>query len=243
MKLLMIRHGDPDYEIDSLTSQGWAEAEALARFMESVPVTDYYTSPLGRARDTASLTLKRVGREAVVLPWLTEFTHRTPLKPDFPDSADVPWDWRPKNWVDRDEFFNADRWAHAPEMTGADIASHHSRVCRQFDEFLSERGYTREGRLYRTQQGTTDTFVLFCHFGLLCILLGHLLHISPMLLWHTVCAAPSSITTVVTEERIKGYASMRMLSFGATPHLHQAGLEPSFAARFCETFEMSDQRH
>lgn len=243
MRLLLIRHGDPDYEIDSLTSQGWAEAEALSRYLERIPVTEYYTSPLGRARDTASLTLKWAGREATVLPWLTEFTHRTPLKPDYPDSTDVPWDWRPTNWIDRDEFFDKDAWTHAPELADADITLHHREVCRNLDEFLSAKGYTRAGRLYRTEQGTTDTYVFFCHFGLLCILLGHLLHISPMLLWHTVCAAPSSITTLVTEERIKGYASMRMLSFGATPHLHQAGLEPSFAARFCETYEMSDQRH
>ena len=30
MKLLIIRHGDPDYETDSLTQQGWREAELLA---------------------------------------------------------------------------------------------------------------------------------------------------------------------------------------------------------------------
>ena len=29
MKLLFIRHGDPDYEKDSLTEKGWHEAELL----------------------------------------------------------------------------------------------------------------------------------------------------------------------------------------------------------------------
>ncbi len=28
MKLLIVRHGDPDYSIDSLTPKGWREAEA-----------------------------------------------------------------------------------------------------------------------------------------------------------------------------------------------------------------------
>ena len=31
MKILLIRHGDPDYEHDTLTEQGWVEAELLAR--------------------------------------------------------------------------------------------------------------------------------------------------------------------------------------------------------------------
>ena len=30
MKLIIIRHGDPDYSIDSLTPTGWREAELLA---------------------------------------------------------------------------------------------------------------------------------------------------------------------------------------------------------------------
>lgn len=30
MRILIIRHGDPDYEKDSLTQKGWHEAELLA---------------------------------------------------------------------------------------------------------------------------------------------------------------------------------------------------------------------
>ena len=30
MKILIIRHGDPDYSIDSLTEKGWKEAEYLS---------------------------------------------------------------------------------------------------------------------------------------------------------------------------------------------------------------------
>ena len=30
MRLLIVRHGDPDYSIDSLTEKGWKEAEYLS---------------------------------------------------------------------------------------------------------------------------------------------------------------------------------------------------------------------
>ena len=30
MKLLIVRHGDPDYDIDSLTEKGWKEVEYLS---------------------------------------------------------------------------------------------------------------------------------------------------------------------------------------------------------------------
>ena len=34
MRILIIRHGDPDYAKDSLTEKGWREAEYLADKLE-----------------------------------------------------------------------------------------------------------------------------------------------------------------------------------------------------------------
>ena len=64
MRLLIVRHADPDYSIDSLTPAGWEEAKLLADRLAPVPVAAYYVSPLGRAKDTASLTLKKACRTA-----------------------------------------------------------------------------------------------------------------------------------------------------------------------------------
>lgn len=41
MRILIIRHGDPDYEKDSLTQKGWHEAELLADKMEKTDVTAF----------------------------------------------------------------------------------------------------------------------------------------------------------------------------------------------------------
>ena len=57
MRLLIVRHGDPDYSIDSLTEKGWKEAEYLSERLSKLDVKDFYVSPLGRAKDTASFTL------------------------------------------------------------------------------------------------------------------------------------------------------------------------------------------
>ena len=60
MKLLLIRHGDPNYDIDSLTEKGWKEAALLAERMAKLKIRTFYVSPLGRAKDTASLTLQKM---------------------------------------------------------------------------------------------------------------------------------------------------------------------------------------
>ena len=43
MKLLFIRHGDPDYTIDSLTEKGWKEAEFLSEKIAALDVRDQKT--------------------------------------------------------------------------------------------------------------------------------------------------------------------------------------------------------
>lgn len=73
MRLLFIRHGDPDYEHDTLTEKGRREAQLLSDRMVKETVRDFYVSPLGRARDTAAYTLERLGRNARVKDWLQEF--------------------------------------------------------------------------------------------------------------------------------------------------------------------------
>ena len=42
MKILLIRHGDPDYEKDSLTEKGWHEAELLAQRMAELEIQSFY---------------------------------------------------------------------------------------------------------------------------------------------------------------------------------------------------------
>lgn len=240
MKLLIVRHGDPDYSIDSLTPTGWKEAALLAGRMEKLDVKAFYVSPLGRAQDTASLTLKKMGRTAQTLPWLKEFGP-TVVKPGH-DQPDCLWDWLPAVWTQNPNFYDPETWAQEPFFVENGVPEGLTWVKEGFDALLASHGYRREGKIYRAERANEDTIVLFCHFGLECVLLGYLLNISPMVLWHGLCAAPTSVTTVVTEERRKGIASFRVTAFGDISHLYEAEQEPAFAARFCETYDTPGQR-
>ena len=63
------------YERDSLTEKGWREARYLSERIADLQVRDFYVSPLGRAKDTASCTLEKMGRTAVECP-IVVGTHR-----------------------------------------------------------------------------------------------------------------------------------------------------------------------
>ena len=241
MKLLIVRHGDPDYSIDSLTETGWKEAELLVPRLSKLDVKAFYVSSMGRARDTAAPTLKAMGREAEVCPWLREFS--ASIRKPYEENKGGVWEWYPAEWTGEKRYFDRDSWMEPEPMKDSDVASEWKWVTENFDALLAKHGYVRQGDVYRAERANEDTVVLFCHFGLQCVLLSHLLHISPMALWHGCCAAPTSVTTLVTEERQQGITYFRMTSFGDISHLYAAGQEPAFAARFCETFDNHDQRH
>lgn len=241
MKLLIVRHADPDYTIDSLTTTGWKEAELLSERLKKLDIKDFYTSPLGRAKDTASLTLNKMNREATTLPWLREF-HCSIARPDQPVPK-IPWDWLPADWTKVPEYFDKDAWCTTDIMKNGEVDKEYHWVTSELDKLLASHGYVRENHYYRAEKANNDTIVFFCHFGLECVLLSHLLNVSPMILWHGMCAAPSSVTTLVTEERREGIAYFRMSAFGDISHLYAAGEGPSFAARFCETYDNVDERH
>ena len=127
-------------------------------------------------------------------------------------------------------------------MREGNVQKEYAWVTESFDQLLAENGYRREGNIYRAEKPNRDTLAFFCHFALECVLLGHLIGASPMVLWHGFCAAPTSVTTVMTEERREGIASFRISRFGDVSHLSMKKEEPSFYARYCETFD-SDELH
>ena len=163
MKLMIVRHGEPDYSIDSLTPKGWREAELLAKRLSKLDIKDFYVSPLGRAQDTASFTLKKMGRQAKVLPWLHEFD--APMrKPNYPEKDTVTWDWLPQDWMADERFFHYDQWLENEYMQKYGGKEKYDQGIQKFDQFMEGYGYKREGHFYRGGKTNHDPGGLFCHF-------------------------------------------------------------------------------
>jgi probable phosphoglycerate mutase len=95
---------------------------------------------------------------------------------------------------------------------------------RNSDEFLAARGYRRNGGVYEITAGNRERIAVFCHAGFGLTWLAHLLDLPVPLVWSGFFLAPSSVTTVLFEERSSSFAAPRCLSVGDTSHLHAAGL-------------------
>lgn len=235
MNIYIIRHGDPDYEHDTLTEKGWREAELLSRRLIGIPAKAYYVSPLGRARDTASVTLKKVGAEARVMPWLREFNAGYATPKEFHPEG-LGWDLLPQDWTADPQYYDPWHWMEAPAYKNSGIGQKYSEVIAGLDAVVASHGYRRQGNVYRVEKANKDNLFFFCHYGVECVLLSRLLNCSPVTFWHHAVALTTSVTVLTTEERRPGTAVWRMSRFGDLSHLDAAGEEPSFSARFCEVY-------
>lgn len=259
MRLLFIRHGDPDYVNDSLTEKGRREAALLAEHIESLNPGEIFVSPLGRARATAAYSLEKLNRAEVILPWLEEFTarvdpnrseevqraYRNELRREADGSYHIRliWDMLPAYWTEHPEYYHPTEWRNSEIVRCGNMAGEYDRVIASFDAFLAERGYVRERNHYRVERSNSDTITFFCHFGITAVLLSRLWNCSPFVTLQQIATAPTSVTEAVTEEREQGIAAFRLLRLGDTTHLTLGGEKPSFSARFCERFENEDERH
>ena len=241
MKILIIRHGDPDYAIDGLTEKGKREAELLADRLCRENITKLYSSPLGRARLTARPTAKRLGIECEILPFMREFNEELVRLP-YLDAPEVAWDLLPQYTNTLAGIYSPTEWQNEEHIKSSGVYAKYREVCESFDAILARHGYERYGYNYRALKPNHDTLVFVCHFGVTAVILSHLLNCSPYSLWQHACTLTTSVTTIYTEERREGVAQMRAVGIGDVSHLLSAGEEPSFSARFCECYT-DDARH
>lgn len=257
MKLIMIRHAEPDYSIDSLTEKGFREAELLGKRTADWKVTDFYCSPLGRAKKTSEPTLRHHKKEATVYDWLREF-HAPVDNYEKPGETRIPWDFSPKFLDENPILFDPNHWWEAPILKSGNVKEEYDRVMRGLDGLLAKYGYHRTGHYYSTENtkssnyfmeynGTTieclknapkeePIIVIFCHLGVMLTMMSYLLNTTPATLLHGFFIPPSSVTVLSAEERTPGEAYFRCQVAGDTSHLKIAGEPVSYYGGFSTPF-------
>ena len=238
MKIIIIRHAEPDYPNNTLTPQGFIEAEALGKHYDASMFDDIYSSSLPRALLTAQAVVKGE-KEIHVVDWLIEFVHRVKVGDN---DRHLNWDFKPSFLKDHPEVYDNRDYLDCETLKTGNLKEEYEKVINEFDKVIEKHGYKKNGDFYDVIDGNTKTIVFFCHLGMMSVLLSRLLNIPYTALAQFMCCLPTGVTTVVSEEREKGIAQFRILRYGDLSHLEMENIEPSFAARFCEIYD-SDDRH
>ena len=279
MRLYLIRHGDPDYARDDLTTHGKMQADALASHLPEHVLScgfggakagadgepfQVFCSPLGRAQATCAPFAERVGATVHTREWLQELKWRVPLVNLFDEDEGAPAvastsstdadveklakekagtmaAWDVPALLLRDPIVGAAadvQWKlrfHCPEKhpdsgSFADFRDAFRAVSAASDEFFrSDIGIARTGKstytvLDESKFDPRGQIVVFGHNGLHLAWLSHLLGLPLAMVYSSFYLQPSSVTTIVFEERAEGSLAPRCLSVGATDHLAVAGL-------------------
>ena len=165
MRIILIRHGEPNYEKDCLTELGQKQAEVVAQRLLEEGIEEIYSSPYGRALQTAQAFSKASGIEQIQL---LDFMHeiRYGREGDFYGKKWNPWNssdelvWSGKSLQTPD-------WREYPLFKENFATADSDKIAVETDKWLSTLGYEREGLYYRCTRADDrqKTIAIFCHGG------------------------------------------------------------------------------
>ncbi|MBR4360714.1 MAG: histidine phosphatase family protein [Clostridia bacterium] len=175
MRIIFVRHGEPDYARDCLTEAGHSQGRAAAERLRSEGITHIFSSPMGRAMETAEYTADALGLPIQVLDFMHEIrwgsADGTRL---FADGH--PWDTA-NELIRRGVDLADPGWMAHPVFQGNLLLTEVPRVGDATDAWLEEMGYVRQGAAYRCVREQRATAALFCHGGSSTAALARMLHL------------------------------------------------------------------
>ncbi len=217
MRMIFVRHGEPDYARDCLTDAGRRQAEAVAERLAREGISEVYASPMGRAAETASYTAGRLGLPVRTLDFMREVVWGGPEVPD----DGHPWTLSSRMY-DEDNFdFARQDWRQHPFFRDNPVTKACDHVAARIDEFTAAQGYRHEGRRYLCTAGEEKTVAVFSHGGSGACALAHLLSL-PFPLVCTVL--PYGLTSVIILEfpvRFGEYVHPRIELFNDMAHVRE----------------------
>ncbi|NHN34509.1 histidine phosphatase family protein [Paenibacillus agricola] len=222
MKIYLIRHAEPDYPNNTITAAGHLEAQALASLLQEIGIDRIYCSPIERAVLTMQYTANLLGIEPVIEPWTRELNWQAPDDQGRPIAA---WNIPGETVRASRPYPDHEIWpARAPYQNYVD---HYETIKTNSDEFLQRHGYIREDGRYRIDKPNQESIAVFCHLGFGLTWLSHLLELPFPIVWSGFWLPPSSVTTILFEERSEQWATPRCIGLGCVAHLHKAKLPVS----------------
>lgn len=205
MRLVLVRHGEPEWVRDGLsvdnpplTDRGHRQARLAADALRNEHFDEVHVSPLTRARQTAAPLFEALGRDERVSHWLEEI--RNPVWHGSPsDKAELAFQEeraRPSHL----------RWEGLEG--GEAVRDFVARIREASGLFLAERGIERlPGALplWRIDRPDQD-LALVAHAGTNSCLLSHLLGLDPVPWeWDRFVIGHASITTIQSYEMGDGH--------------------------------------
>ena len=218
MRIILVRHGEPDYENDCLTENGLVQARATAEKLNEERLSAVYSSPLGRARITASFTAEKQGREVRILDFMHEIDwgSRTGSPIEYDGH---PWTLAYRLLTDEPQYIGSDAWKDHVYFADNICMDSYGAIASGIDEFLKAYGIFREGKRYRCIEEHEDTVAIFAHGGSGAFFLAHLFDLPLPFVLTSLPFGVCSVTTIDLSVVNGEYILPRFECFNDMSHL------------------------
>ncbi|MCR5764226.1 MAG: histidine phosphatase family protein [Treponema sp.] len=210
MRLIFVRHGDPNYELDCLTELGHRQAKVTAQRLLDEGIEEIFSSPMGRARQTALPFSELSGIKNIqILDFMKEI--RYGHENDLYNQDLSPWVGVDR-LADKGVDLQDSNWRRFDLFTDNTATIDIDKVAENADKWLLTLGYKREGLYYKNIRAddSQHTVVLFSHGGSSTAFLSRVLNIPFPLL----CASlhiPHTGITILRFDRTPGKVSVPVI--------------------------------
>ncbi len=212
MRLILVRHGDPNYELDCLTELGHEQAKVVAQRLMEEGIEKIFCSPQGRAQQTAKPFAELSGlKDIETLDFMREIRFGS-LEDLFRKGN--PWICSGKLMHEGVDLQDP-KWREFPDFVDNTATVDIDHVMTSVDAWLATLGYQREGLYYRNTNESDEkrTFVLFSHGGSSTALLSRVLNIPFPHLCMMLGHIPHTCISCLRFDRRPGTLAMPILEF------------------------------
>ena len=223
MRIIFVRHGHPNYEMDCLTPLGHKHGEAVAERIKNEPVEKIFSSTCGRAMETAVHIDKYFGLGVEGLEFMRE------IKWGSADGSRIYGDGHP--WLTSDYLVEQGKdlldsgWRESELYRNNRVVAAADTLGTNFDVWLSKFGYTREGEYYRVGRPQYGTIVLVSHGGASSAVLAHVFNLPLPFVCSAICPDYTAVTVVNLSEQEGALAAPKFEIMNDARHIAGIGRE------------------
>ena len=223
MLLYIIRHGDPNYALDCLTEKGKLQAEAVGKRIAASGIDRIFSSPMGRARETAEPACRLLGLDYTIEEWTHEIGDER--KTTYPDGNFTSISNLQNTLFLEKGYYKApfEEAYQVPAIAATEMDKACKYIWDNGVDFLERLGYKYEDGVYRIINPNEEKVALFCHAAFSRAWISMLLHIPLHIMWAGLDYSHTGVTIIQFKNYENGFTAPRCLCYSDLSHFYKDG--------------------
>jgi len=224
MLLYIIRHGHPDYSTDTLTDLGKLQADAVGKRIARSKIDRIFSSPMGRARETAAPACRLLGLDCSIEEWTREIGDE--VKTPFPDGQMKSISVLQNTYYRENGCINLpyERALECQGINQSNMKSAMQYIEKNGNGFLERLGYKEENGVFRILRPNDERVALFCHAAFGRAWISILLRIPLHMMWAGFSYSHTGVTIIEFRNNADGFTAPRCLTYCDLSHIYAENL-------------------